>query len=301
MTACRLATNLYSKDTRFVFELIQNAEDNKYSETSSEGVEPYLSFSLYPDRLVIDSNEDGFTEADVQAICSTGESTKSASGYIGEKGIGFKSVFKVAKRVQIQSGPFSFHFEYTRESDDGMGMVIPLDSDFDDLPDGVCTRMTLTLLRDTDFPQRRNDLMNIPDTFLLFLNKLKRLTVKIYPASGSEETIIHQHYPGARGSRSRISKSVQDRELAEVEHENRYYHVITRAVQGLPDDEARKNNDKATVVLAFPVNEGDAPIVEEQYVYAFLPLRQVGFTVCESPSDQPWVSSPNFFMCSTRR
>ena len=97
---------LYSKDTGFVSELIQNAEDNTY--TRAEG-KIYLSFSLYPDRLVLDSNEDGFREEHVRAICNTSASTKAVSrGFIGEKGIGFKSVFKVAKKVHVQSHPFSF-------------------------------------------------------------------------------------------------------------------------------------------------------------------------------------------------
>lgn len=52
-------------------------------------------------------------QSNVRAICSTGESTKTnTSGYIGEKGIGFKSVFKAASKVHIQSGPFSFFFEH---------------------------------------------------------------------------------------------------------------------------------------------------------------------------------------------
>jgi hypothetical protein len=89
-----------------LYELIQNAEDNDYDRAEAAGLQPSLSFSLYPNRIVIDSNENGFQEGHVKAICSTGESTKALiQGYIGEKGIGFKSVFKVAKKVHIQSGP----------------------------------------------------------------------------------------------------------------------------------------------------------------------------------------------------
>lgn len=39
-----LATNLYSKDTRFVFELIQNAEDNDYTTVEAARDEPLLTF-----------------------------------------------------------------------------------------------------------------------------------------------------------------------------------------------------------------------------------------------------------------
>jgi hypothetical protein len=79
----RLAANLYAKDTRFVYELLQNAEDNGYSLAADP---PWLHFAIHQDRIVIDSNEDGFSKANIKAICSISESTKtSVRGYIGER------------------------------------------------------------------------------------------------------------------------------------------------------------------------------------------------------------------------
>ena len=117
---------------------------------------------MHSDGIIIDSNEKGFTKADVIAICSTGESTTTgAKGYIGDKGIGFKSVFKMAKVVHVQSGPFSFRFEYDRLSDDtGLEMVIPLDADFRDLPNGINTRFTLTLKDSGMTKERYQELFN---------------------------------------------------------------------------------------------------------------------------------------------
>jgi HSP90 family molecular chaperone len=103
--------------------LIQNAEDNNYSRAEALGVEPYIKFTIRPDTISIDCNEDGFTPENVRAICRIGESTKiraNAQYYIGEKGIGFKSVFMVASKVHIQSGPFSFSFEH-EPGNNGMG------------------------------------------------------------------------------------------------------------------------------------------------------------------------------------
>lgn len=53
-------------------------------------------------------------------------------------------------------------------------------------------------------------------------------------------------------------------------------------LRDLPFDEARKDKqgnsiDQATVVLAFPVDEHDEPVLNQQYTYAFLPLRRAGF------------------------
>ena len=80
-----------------MFELIQNAEDNDYTRAEAARDMPFLTFRLHPDKIIVASNEDGFTEANVRAICSTEDSTKNASqGYTGEKRVGFTSVFMVA-------------------------------------------------------------------------------------------------------------------------------------------------------------------------------------------------------------
>ena len=129
-------------------------------------------------------------EENIKAICSIGDSTKEHSaGYIGEKGIGFKSVFKVAKKVHIQSGPFSFAFLHTRENDDtSLGMITPYDENAEDLPVGVRTRMTLMLIDPTRFEELASEFRDVPDTFLMFLSRLKQLTIEIYQPDNSPMT-----------------------------------------------------------------------------------------------------------------
>lgn len=83
--------------------------------------------------MTIESNEDGFNEEDIWAICVIHHSSKrQKGGYVGHKGIGFKSVFKIAYKVHIQPGPFSFSLE-RREGGSGMGMVTPTIQPYDDL------------------------------------------------------------------------------------------------------------------------------------------------------------------------
>lgn len=275
----RLANDLYSKDTRFVYELIQNAEDNKYTRAQKKGNKVYLCFSLYPDRLVLDSNEDGFCENHVRAICSTGESTKTVSqGFIGEKGIGFKSVFKVAKKVHIQSDPFSFSFEHRKDSsDDGLGMVTPYDEDYHQLPEGVNTRITLTLLDSSTFNQRALELRNLPNTLLLFLTKLEVLHINIYPQTEKATEIKFTHTSNDENKLEIITRTTTTD--GESKDQELYFYVTRRDTCDLSPDDARKYTNKATVVLAFPVEVDKTPIIEKQLVYAFLPLRNAGFTV----------------------
>ena len=122
----RLSKELYSKDTHFVLELIQNADDNSYHESllsASEGV-PALKFIVGPSSVSVLNNEVGFTEKNVRAICDVGRSTKGAhhSGYIGQKGIGFKSVFRVTDTPEIHSGGYHIRFD---AKCDAIGYILP--------------------------------------------------------------------------------------------------------------------------------------------------------------------------------
>lgn len=60
-------------------------------------MEPTLAFILRDSGIVVLNNEQGFSAKNMRALCDVGNSTKkgSSTGYIGKKGIGFKSVFRV--------------------------------------------------------------------------------------------------------------------------------------------------------------------------------------------------------------
>jgi hypothetical protein len=103
---------------------------------------------------------------------------KQQGGYIGRKSIGFKSVFKIAYKVCIQSEPFSFYFEY-RRGDGGLAMTTPYNQAPQELPSSIRTRITLWLLDSNDFSTRARELEEILDTLLLFLRTLRRSTIEI--------------------------------------------------------------------------------------------------------------------------
>ena len=279
-----LVDNLYSKETRFLYELIQNAEDNSYSTATADGENPFLAFKLYPDKIIIDSNEDGFSKTNIRAICSVGNSTKKQSaGYIGEKGIGFKSVFKIARKVHIQSEPFSFAFSHTRDDDDdGLGMITPYYQDAEELSFGVRTRMELTLLDSVKFEELASEFRAVPDTFLMFLSRLQLLSIELYPTDNTNmATKYSKRETKENGLYTTFLTKTLRKGLQESTSEQKYYTMKSN-LHDLPFDEARKDKegksiDQATVILAFPVDEHDEPVLKQQYTYAFLPLRRVGF------------------------
>ncbi|KAJ4778054.1 hypothetical protein LUZ62_062311 [Rhynchospora pubera] len=115
-----LSQELYSQDSHLLLELVQNADDNIYPQS----VEPTLVFILQETGIIVLNNECGFTAQNIKALCDVGNSTKKGSnaGYIGNKGIGFKSVFRVTDAPEIHSNGFHIKFDITEGQ---IGFVLP--------------------------------------------------------------------------------------------------------------------------------------------------------------------------------
>lgn len=281
----RLARNLYTSNARFVFELLQNADDNNYSTAISQGEDPYVSFKIWPDKVSIECNENGFTHENLRAICAIGKSSKvGAAGYIGEKGIGFKSVFMAAWKVHIQSNDFSFSFTH-RKGDSGLGMVTPVWEETDEVLGETLTRITL-FLHTSDDPEEdarqletiKLQFQDLQHTILLFLRKLRRVQVSFFDQDDSltSTTTYSLHGSNPATVRKTTSEGVEERR----------YHVTKHMAENIPKSENRTYSEErdradsaAEVVLAFPLTESATPIVESQDVFAFLPMRPMGFKV----------------------
>ncbi|CAE6070776.1 unnamed protein product [Arabidopsis arenosa] len=123
-----------SNTQKWVRRLRLNAEDNEYL----EGVDPSLEFILtYEDitatgataTLLIFNNETGFSEKNIESICSVVRSTKNGirkRGFIGEKGIGFKSVFLITSQPYIFSNGYQICFnEAPCSRNSNLGYIVP--------------------------------------------------------------------------------------------------------------------------------------------------------------------------------
>jgi hypothetical protein len=169
-----LSEKLYQSSTHFLLELIQNADDNTYICDT-----PTL-FTKYRDRrLLVSCNEIGFQKQNVEAICRIGRSTKAATTgttrYIGEKGIGFKSVFKVADTVWVKSGLYSFRFDKSER----LGMIAPSWSSFpDDCPSDL-TSIALHLSHGQGDSQLLREIHNLDSRLMIFLRNLRQLNLEV--------------------------------------------------------------------------------------------------------------------------
>jgi hypothetical protein len=88
----------------------------------------------------LSNNEQGFRTQDVLAICSLAVSTKSIQQHIGEKGVGFKSVFAASNQPMLISHAWKFSFHVSDL--DAMSYITPLWVTDQNIPDCISNQIS---------------------------------------------------------------------------------------------------------------------------------------------------------------
>ncbi|XP_061338867.1 uncharacterized protein LOC133285633 [Gastrolobium bilobum] len=313
-----LSAELYAKDVHFLMELIQNAEDNQYF----GGMDPTLDFIITstditatgaPATLLIFNNEKGFSPRNIESICSVGRSTKKGnriSGYIGEKGIGFKSVFLITARPYIFSNGYHIRFNEEPCPHCGLGYIVPewveenptlqdikqIYRAGDTLP---TTTFVLPLKPDKVKPVKQQ-LSSIHPEVLLFLSKIKRLSVRennedsrlntiSAVAISSEINFVTRKNINAESYTLRLSEE----ENCDSEKECSYYMWKQKfPVRQENRVERRMDVEEWVVTLAFPNQERLQGGKSLPGVYAFLPTEMV--------TNFPFIIQADFVLASSR-
>jgi len=251
-----------------LLELLQNADDNTYHACA-----PKLHITYANHQLRIDCNEAGFGKKNVEAICKIGRSTKiglnSSTRYIGEKGIGFKSVFKVSDVVWIASGFYSFKFDKKEK----IGMIAPIWESFPRRRLSGYTSILLQLSKSYDPEELVDEIKALDPRFLIFLRQLKEVKITCNNKNGKvwESTLGRCDMP--RGSNRQNIVDLRYNSASSS------YQITKYPVDLLPLEPKRPACTLTEILLAFPVKTPGEPWIESQKVYAFLPIRDYGFKV----------------------
>ncbi|KAK3187916.1 hypothetical protein Dsin_027477 [Dipteronia sinensis] len=271
-----LSQELYSRDSHFLLELVQNADDNMYPENA----EPTLIFILQESGITILNNELGFSARNIRALCDVGNSTKKGSGtdYIGQKGIGFKSVFRVTDAPEIHSNGFHVKFDI---SESQIGFVLPtlvspfniamlsrLASKDPILLDNSCWNTCIRL----PFRSKLCDeiiINNIVAMFsdlhpslLLFLHRLRCI---VFRNMLNDSLIVMRKEMVGNGI---IKVSCGEEKMT--------WFVASKKLQA---DVIRSDVQTTDIAIAFTLQETNGnyhPLLDQQPVFAFLPLRTFG-------------------------
>ncbi|HOX27832.1 MAG TPA: hypothetical protein PLQ76_01620, partial [bacterium] len=111
---------------RFAFELMQNGAD-AYQKASSRDLERYppgkgkVFFALADNCLIVANTGTPFSHipdpgdrqdiSSIESISRLGESTKKSGEYIGNKGIGFRSIYQICNRLWLISGGYQVRYD----------------------------------------------------------------------------------------------------------------------------------------------------------------------------------------------
>lgn len=281
----KLSEDLYHKKSHFIFELIQNAEDNNYDNEK----EPFIKFSLQHKSqplLLVENNEKGFSEENVTAICNVGRSTKKNKvGYIGQKGIGFKSVFKVTERPHIFSGNFAFSLP--REIKElNIGYIAPIWCDKPPVEiDHDVTTIALPLMdgRKGDIRSELNDLA--PET-ILFLKKIQNLGIHFNSLTENSSIVFSKESKEAEGQ---VSLYVtRDEGRGPIKSSFEFY--LASETFDIPEDcldEARQGITQAELTIAIPLT------TRLEKVFAYLPVWEEG-------TGLPFIINSDFILSASR-
>ncbi len=231
-----------------------------------------MSFSYKPGRLRIDCNEVGFNEENVEAICAISRSTKSGKTsdgeYIGEKGIGFKSVFKAADVVWISSRDFTFKFDKTKF----LGMLAPVWEDFPEKTQAGCTSIYLQLSKDYEEETLIRELLTFDTNLLIFLRRVEEINIRVTRRGDGVWEKKFRKYESQQG---------EDRVIVLHAGQSTFRYLIrTHVIKDLPNESKRPNWPQTKILLGFPTAEfPEQPQITPQNVYAFLPVRNYGLKV----------------------
>ncbi|KAK2662285.1 hypothetical protein Ddye_000859 [Dipteronia dyeriana] len=317
LTVKMLSAELYAKDAHFLMELIQNAEDNAYPSR----VDPSLEFVITSRditctgaeaTLLMFNNEKGFSPPNINSICSVAKSTKKGNrkrGYIGEKGIGFKSVFLITSRPYIFSNGYQIRFSEDPCPYCNLGYVVPewvaenpKLSEIQQIYGSGSTLPTTTLilpLKADKVNAVKQQLSSVQPEVLLFLTKIKRLSVREHNENPKLNTV----------SAIAITSETNFVKRKNIDAESSTLHLAAQGdkfdcecsyymwKQMFPVNEENKVErrmevDEWVITLAFPFGERLKRGATSPGIYAFLPTEMV--------TNFPFVMQADFLLSSSR-
>ena len=202
-----------------------------------------------------------------------GSSTKQHKiGYIGQKGIGFKSVFKVTDAAEIHSGGFHIKFDLTLHQALGYTLptwVDPATAVAQPLPrvptlQSAATQVYLPFKQEVQqgLAQLLRNFDDVQPTLLLFLKKLQCIAITDKTSNHRNSVMLRQLLPNA---------------VVELRHGDQAQHVTKWLVVSQTLQPSVKRLDvevpETELAVAFELGEQQP---RQQQVFAFLPLRKYG-------------------------
>ena len=255
-----LSDDAYPDNAHFIYEIIQNAEDADYKINKKA----ILKFLLLKKGVLVLSNQDGFSEDDVRSICvmASGDKIAKKDQFIGEKGLGFRSVFKITDTPCISSNGYRFYFDKKQSYEKPF-----LLRDYSNRLPKEFEEYNFTYIflpysiNQKEIDELENDFKTkINPKLILFLKKLNLLSI----VKDGKKLIDIQ-------KKKEKSENFDLITLFENKKKERYYLIRKVINTSHIYEEKKKNIKEREIVLAFP--EKIDNIITSIGVFAFLPTE----------------------------
>ncbi|WP_199117842.1 sacsin N-terminal ATP-binding-like domain-containing protein [Pedobacter sp. ASV28] len=272
-----LSKTVFGEVNRFIFELLQNADDS-----SSDGSPINVQFKLLENYLVFSHDGKHFTKEDVQGISGIGNRASEKDKNVektGYKGIGFKSVFGSSDYAHIVSGGFSFRFDKNFEgyhgSEEFPWQVVPIWTDQPAREVAECydQKRVNTIIHISDRKNIKKEIINVFEDcqIILFLRKVKTVTLfdgdtKIFEVTKEVADGVVDLYNGGRLESSWILKTM---DLA-------INDALSLKLKDLSETACpQKLKEAKATKLTFAAKVKDQQIVpvERAVIYSYLPTK----------------------------
>jgi hypothetical protein len=240
----------------------------------------------------LSNNEQGLRAIDVQAICNIAVTTKTnRQEHIGEKGVGFKSVFAASNQPMLLSRAWKFYFRVTDPA--AMSYITPLWLTDQDIPDSIDAHISkyseqthlylpLKLQAHTDDTNEFLDQVAIAADRCILLNMRHLQKLEIHDKRQNKVTIIEKHVEGQTELKDQSSVKFDKYSFINLtgskiklgtSPEYNTFRVYTCYID-IPNSIEQRQYSSTRLILAFPC-ESDYRLTST--VYTGLPVCDLGF------------------------
>lgn len=196
-----VTARIFGRATRFVLELLQNAEDAGLVGFVQPGAPSapvqgqYGEFRIWlsNQRVKVAHSAPPFRPEDFDALCGIRTTKKPEEGTLGYLGIGFKSVFKVTDRPEIYSGTYSFKFDKSAwpAPEEVPWQILPVWVEYPtEQIDPAWTTYILPFRTPEAYHMVRQELLDVDVNVFLFLRWIKKVSISD-EITGESLTIEH--------------------------------------------------------------------------------------------------------------
>lgn len=253
---------------------------------------PCLRIELDHTYILLSNNEKGLRAKDVLAICSLAVSTKTGQqDQLGEKGVGFKSVFAASNQPALISHAWRFQFRVPGK--DAMAYITPLWLTDEDIPACITqqisvhprdTYLHLPLKLKSHTPETEtflNQVITAADPcVLLNMRHLKKL--ELFDRRQNQTTTIEKHFAGPTKLVEKSDVTFEGFSFTHisgcmiklcVSTQEDLFRVYTCQIN-VPNSIEQRRSPTTRLILAFPCRT-DYQLTNT--VYTGLPVCDLGF------------------------